>query len=85
MFSVSVKDRAQLSGTCSKSKLVRGGPVESKLNSYFQLLLFRQPANYRCGWHRNRVWEQRNRDCQRSRTGKSGFRGFEDCCFELAC
>jgi TonB dependent receptor/Carboxypeptidase regulatory-like domain/TonB-dependent Receptor Plug Domain len=28
-------DRAQLSGTCSKSQLVRGGTVESKLEGYF--------------------------------------------------
>lgn len=34
VFGIS-EDRAQLSSTCSKGLLVRGGSVESKLNSYF--------------------------------------------------
>jgi hypothetical protein len=42
VFGIS-QDRAQLSGTCSKSKLVRGGPVESKLNSYFNSSCFASP------------------------------------------
>jgi hypothetical protein len=33
-------DRAQLSGTCSKSQLVKGGAVESKLGGYFNAACF---------------------------------------------
>jgi hypothetical protein len=42
VFGIS-EDRAQLSGTCSKSQLVRSGPVESKLNSYFNATCFTSP------------------------------------------
>lgn len=37
------EDRAQLSGACSKSQLVRSGSVESKLNSYFNKSCFTTP------------------------------------------
>jgi hypothetical protein len=36
-------DRAQLSGTCSKGQLVRGGSVKSKLSSYFDAACFTNP------------------------------------------
>jgi hypothetical protein len=39
VFGIS-QDRAQLSGVCSKSQLVRGGSVESKLNGYFNASCF---------------------------------------------
>ena len=39
VFGIS-EDRAQLSGTCSKSQLVRGGSIESKLNGYFNRSCF---------------------------------------------
>jgi hypothetical protein len=42
VFGIS-QDRAQLSGTCSKGQLVRGGPVESKLSSYFNATCFSSP------------------------------------------
>ena len=42
VFGIS-EDRAQLSGTCSKSQLVKGGSVESKLNSYFNASCFTTP------------------------------------------
>jgi hypothetical protein len=42
VFGIS-EDRAQLSGTCSKSQLVKGGPVESKLNNYFNASCFAKP------------------------------------------
>jgi Carboxypeptidase regulatory-like domain/TonB dependent receptor len=45
VFGIS-QDRAQLSGTCSKNQLVRGGSVESKLNGYFNASCFTtQPVN----------------------------------------
>lgn len=34
VFGIS-EDREQLSGTCSRNQIVRGGSVESKLNAYF--------------------------------------------------
>jgi hypothetical protein len=37
------EDRAQLSGACSKSQLVTGGAVQSKLNHYFNLSCFTTP------------------------------------------
>jgi hypothetical protein len=37
------EDRAQLSGTCSKSQLVKRGSVESKLNNYFNASCFAGP------------------------------------------
>ena len=37
------EDRAQLSGTCHKSQLVRGGSIESKLNAYFVGSCFTTP------------------------------------------
>lgn len=42
MFGIS-EDRAQLTGTCSKSQLVKGGSVESKLSSYFNPSCFTTP------------------------------------------
>jgi len=42
VFGIS-EDRAQLSGTCSKSQLVKGGSVESKLNNYFNPSCFASP------------------------------------------
>ena len=42
VFGIS-EDRAQLSGTCSKSQLVKGGSVESKLNGYFNSSCFTTP------------------------------------------
>ncbi len=42
VFGIS-EDRAQLSGTCSKSQLVKGVPVESKLGSYFNSACFTNP------------------------------------------
>ncbi len=42
VFGIS-EDRAHLSGTCSKSQLVRGGSVESKLNGYFDASCFTSP------------------------------------------
>jgi hypothetical protein len=39
VFGIS-EDRAQLSGTCSKHQLVKGGSVESKLSSYFNASCF---------------------------------------------
>src|SRR5262249_40909896 len=39
VFGIS-EDRAQLSGTCSKSQMVRGGSIESKLNGYFNTSCF---------------------------------------------
>ena len=42
VFGIS-EDRAQLSGTCSKNQLVRGGSVESKLTSYFNTSCFSSP------------------------------------------
>ena len=37
------EDRAQLTGTCSNSQLVRGGSIESKLNAYFNASCFTTP------------------------------------------
>jgi hypothetical protein len=34
------EDRAQLSGMCLKNQLVKGGPIESKLNGYFNASCF---------------------------------------------
>jgi hypothetical protein len=42
VFGIS-EDRAELSGTCSKSHLVSAGSVESKLNSYFNKSCFTSP------------------------------------------
>jgi hypothetical protein len=43
VFGIS-EDRAQLSGTCTKSQLVKGGTVESKLGGYFNAACFTNPA-----------------------------------------
>ena len=43
VFGIS-EDRAQLSGTCSKSQLVKAGWGESKLNNYFNASCFTNPA-----------------------------------------
>ena len=43
VFGIS-EDRAQLSGQCSKSQLVKGGAVESKLNGYFNASCFTTPS-----------------------------------------
>jgi hypothetical protein len=42
VFGIS-EDRAQLSGTCSKGQLVKRGPVQSKLNNYFNASCFTSP------------------------------------------
>lgn len=42
VFGIS-EDRAQLTGTCTKAQLVRGGPIESKLNGYFNASCFTTP------------------------------------------
>jgi hypothetical protein len=42
VFGIS-EDRAQLSGTCSKSQFVAEGSVESKLNDYFNSACFAKP------------------------------------------
>jgi hypothetical protein len=42
VFGIS-EDRAQLSGTCSKSQLVKAGSMESKLNKYFNASCFTTP------------------------------------------
>ena len=42
VFGIS-EDRAQLSGNCAKSQLVRGGSIESKLNGYFNASCFTTP------------------------------------------
>ena len=36
-------DRAELTGTCTKDHLVRAGPIESKLNAYFNSSCFTTP------------------------------------------
>ena len=56
----------------------QGGSVESKLDRLFQCRLFYESANYRGGWHRNGVWEQRDRDCRRSRASEPGSRVLKD-------
>jgi hypothetical protein len=43
VFGIS-EDRAQLSGMCSKGQLVTGGPVQSKLNRYFNQSCFTAPS-----------------------------------------
>jgi len=42
VFGIS-EDRAQLTGMCKKSQLVRTGPIESKLNGYFNQTCFMTP------------------------------------------
>ena len=42
VFGIS-EDRAQLSGNCTKSQLVKPGSVESKLNGYFNVICFTTP------------------------------------------
>jgi hypothetical protein len=42
IFGIS-EDRAQLSSTCPEGSLVRSGPVESKLNGYFNASCFTNP------------------------------------------
>jgi hypothetical protein len=37
------EDRAQLSGACNKSQLVTGGPMNTKLNNYFNTTCFTTP------------------------------------------
>ena len=43
VFGIS-EDRAELSGSCSGSQLVAAGPVNSKLNGYFNKACFAKPA-----------------------------------------
>jgi hypothetical protein len=43
VFGIS-EDRAQLSGTCTKSQLVTGGPTKSKLDKYFNKTCFATPS-----------------------------------------
>jgi hypothetical protein len=42
VFGIS-EDRAELTGTCTKGQLVKGGPIQSKLNSYFNASCFTTP------------------------------------------
>ena len=42
VFGIS-EDRAQLTGTCAKSQLVSGGPIESRLSDYFNPSCFSNP------------------------------------------
>jgi hypothetical protein len=42
VFGIS-KDRAQLTGHCTKAQLVTGGSIESKLNDYFNTSCFTTP------------------------------------------
>jgi hypothetical protein len=42
VFGIS-EDRAQLSSQCTKTQLVKGGPVKSKLDSYFNAFCFTTP------------------------------------------
>ena len=42
VFGIS-QDRAQLSGTCSKEQLIKGGSVQSKLEGYFNAKCFTTP------------------------------------------
>jgi hypothetical protein len=42
VFGIS-RDRAQLTGDCTKTQLVTGGPLESKLNDYFNASCFTTP------------------------------------------
>jgi hypothetical protein len=42
VFGIS-EDRAELTGTCTKGQLVRAGPIESKLNAYFNASCFTTP------------------------------------------
>jgi hypothetical protein len=37
------EDRAQLTGNCTKSQIVRAGPIGSKLNNYFNVSCFTNP------------------------------------------
>ena len=77
VFGIS-EDRAQLSGTCSKSQLVRAAWMESKLNNYFNASCFTNPAIIGARWHRSGVWGQCNGDCRWSWTGEPGSRPFKD-------
>jgi hypothetical protein len=42
VFGIS-EDRAQLTGTCAKNQLVKGGSIESRLNGYFNASCFTTP------------------------------------------
>jgi hypothetical protein len=42
VFGIS-SDRAELTGTCTKGQLVKAGPIESKLNAYFNASCFATP------------------------------------------
>jgi hypothetical protein len=42
VFGIS-EDRAELTGTCTKGQLVKEGPIESKLNGYFNASCFTTP------------------------------------------
>ena len=42
VFGIS-EDRAQLSGSCARSQLIKGGPVQSKLTGYFNTSCFAGP------------------------------------------
>jgi Carboxypeptidase regulatory-like domain/TonB dependent receptor/TonB-dependent Receptor Plug Domain len=42
VFGIS-QDRAELTGACSKNQLVKGGPVHSKLDGYFNAACFAKP------------------------------------------
>ena len=42
VFGIS-EDRAELTGTCAKSQLIKGGTIESRLNAYFNASCFATP------------------------------------------
>jgi hypothetical protein len=42
VFGIS-EDRAELTGICTKGQLVKGGPIQSKLNAYFNASCFTSP------------------------------------------
>lgn len=42
VFGIS-QDRAELTGACKKAQLVRGGPIEAKLNAFFNTSCFTNP------------------------------------------
>src|SRR4029077_7850043 len=77
VFGIS-EDRAQLSGTCLKSQLVKGGTLESKLGGYFNAACFTGSPVVGAGWHRNGVWEQRDRNCERPWASEPGSRVLKD-------
>ena len=70
VFGIS-EDRAQLSGTCSKTQLIKEGSVGSRnWEELFQCPLFYGAANNRRRQYRHRIWKQRHRYCRWPGTGR---------------